>query len=111
MRIFPIAIALGLFITGTIAPAVAASFRARYDRGATQSCLEQIMSKGTVKWFNPTKGYGFIQPQGGGGKDVFVHISAVERAGLSSLNEGQVVEYEEVSNRGKTSAENLKVQR
>jgi CspA family cold shock protein len=87
------------------------SFRARYDRGATQSCLEQIMSKGTVKWFNPTKGYGFIQPQGGGGRDVFVHISAVERAGLSSLNEGQVVEYEEVSNRGKISAENLKVQR
>jgi cold shock protein len=68
------------------------------------------MAKGTVKWFNPTKGYGFIQPQGGGGKDVFVHISAVERAGLSTLNEGQVVEYEEVSNRGKTSAENLKVQ-
>jgi len=65
------------------------------------------MSKGTVKWFNPTKGYGFIQPQGGGGRDVFVHISAVERAGLSSLSEGQVVEYEEVSNRGKTSAENL----
>jgi cold shock protein len=87
------------------------SFRARCDRGATQSCLEQIMSKGTVKWFNPTKGYGFIQPQGGGGRDVFVHISAVERAGLSSLNEGQVVEYEEVSNRGKTSAVNLKVQR
>jgi cold shock protein len=47
------------------------------------------MSKGTVKWFNPTKGYGFIQPHDGGGKDVFVHISAVERAGLSSLNEGQ----------------------
>ena len=69
------------------------------------------MPKGTVKWFNPTKGYGFIQPQGGGGRDVFVHISAVERAGLSSLNEGQVVEYEEVSNRDKTSAENLKVQR
>ena len=66
------------------------------------------MPTGTVKWFNPTKGYGFIQPQSGG-KDVFVHISAVERAGLSSLNEGQVVEYEEVSNRGKTSAENLKV--
>jgi CspA family cold shock protein len=86
-------------------------FWARYDRGATQSCLEQIMPKGTVKWFNPTKGYGFIQPQGSGGRDVFVHISAVERAGLSSLNEGQVVEFEEVSNRGKTSAENLKVQR
>jgi CspA family cold shock protein len=67
------------------------------------------MAKGTVKWFNSTKGYGFIQPQGGGGKDVFVHISAVERAGLSSLNEG--VEYEEISNRGKTLAENRKVQR
>jgi cold shock protein len=69
------------------------------------------MAKGTVKWFNATKGYGFIQPQDAGGRDVFVHISAVERAGLSSLNEGQIVEYEEVSNKGKTSAENLKVQR
>jgi CspA family cold shock protein len=68
------------------------------------------MPTGTVKWFNATEGYGFIQPQGSG-KDVFVHISAVERAGLSSLNEGQVVEYEEVSNKGKTSAENLKIQR
>ena len=68
------------------------------------------MAIGTVKWFNPTKGYGFIQPQGGGGKDVFVHISAVERAGLSSLNEGQQIEYEEVTGRnGKSSAENLKV--
>src|SRR6516162_8920632 len=54
------------------------------------------MATGTVKWFNPTKGYGFIQPQGGG-KDVFVHISAVERAGLTTLNEGQTVEYEVVS--------------
>jgi CspA family cold shock protein len=72
---------------------------------------EMMMAKGTVKWFNPTKGYGFIQPQGGGGKDVFVHISAVEKAGLSTLNEGQVIEYEEVPNKGKTSAENLKVQR
>jgi cold shock protein len=69
------------------------------------------MARGTVKWFNSQKGYGFIQPQGGGGRDVFVHISAVERAGLPGLNEGQVVEYEEVSNRGKTSAENLKVSR
>jgi CspA family cold shock protein len=69
-----------------------------------------VMARGTVKWFNPTKGYGFIQPQGGG-KDVFVHISAVEKAGLTNLNEGQSVEYEEVSNRGKSSAENLKVQR
>ena len=66
------------------------------------------MPKGTVKWFNSQKGYGFIQPTGGG-KDVFVHISAVERAGLSSLNEGQAVEYEVVENRGKSSAENLRV--
>ena len=65
------------------------------------------MPTGTVKWFNPTKGYGFIQPQGGG-KDVFVHISAVERAGLGTLSEGQQVEYEVVNNRGKSSAENLK---
>ena len=63
------------------------------------------MASGTVKWFNPTKGYGFIQPQGGG-KDVFVHISAVERAGLTSLNEGQTVQYEIESNRdqSKTSS-------
>jgi CspA family cold shock protein len=67
------------------------------------------VASGTVKWFNPTKGYGFIQPAGGGGKDVFVHISAVERAGLSTLNEGQQVDYEIVSNRGKESAENLKI--
>jgi len=63
-----------------------------------------------VKWFNPTKGYGFIQPSaGGGGKDVFVHISAVQQAGLTTLNEGQMVDYELVNNRGKASAENLKV--
>jgi len=74
-----------------------------------QSTLETEMPTGTVKWFNPTKGYGFIQPTGGGGRDVFVHISAVERAGLSSLNEGQTVEYEIESNRGKESAVNLKV--
>jgi CspA family cold shock protein len=66
------------------------------------------MPTGTVKWFNSTKGYGFIQPQGGG-NDVFVHISAVERAGLRSLNEGQTIEFEVVSNRGKTAAENLRV--
>jgi CspA family cold shock protein len=66
------------------------------------------MPSGTVKWFNSQKGYGFIQPQDGG-RDVFVHISAVEKAGLSTLNEGQPVQYEEVSNRGKSSAENLKV--
>jgi CspA family cold shock protein len=68
------------------------------------------MSVGTVKWFNSQKGYGFIQPQGGGGSgDVFVHISAVERAGLSSLNEGQQVEYEVENNKGKSSAVNLKL--
>ena len=66
------------------------------------------MAIGNVKWFNPTKGYGFIQPKGGG-QDVFVHISAVERAGLTTLNEGQQVEFEIVSNRGKSSAENVKV--
>ena len=65
------------------------------------------MAKGTVKWFNPTKGYGFIQPTGGG-KDVFVHISAVEQAGLRSLNDGQRIESEIESNRGKESAVNLR---
>jgi cold shock protein len=72
------------------------------------SLEESYVATGTVKWFNATKGYGFIQPQGGG-KDVFVHISAIERAGLSSLSEGANVEYEVVANRGKESAENLKV--
>jgi CspA family cold shock protein len=67
-----------------------------------------MMATGTVKWFNPTKDYGFIQPQDGS-RDVFDHISAVERAGLSSLNEGQTIDYEIVSNRGKQSVENIKV--
>ena len=66
------------------------------------------MATGTVKWFNATKGFGFIQPDGGG-KDVFVHISAVEKAGLSSLNEGAKVSYDIVSDRGKESAGSLKV--
>ena len=69
---------------------------------------ETYVAMGVVKWFKPDKGYGFIRPEDGG-QDVFVHISAVEKAGLSTLNEGQTVEYEEVANRGKTSAENLKV--
>ena len=67
------------------------------------------MPSGTVKWFNATKGYGFIQPDGGGNKDVFVHISAVERAGFSSLAEGAKVSFDIVANRGKESAENLGV--
>ena len=65
------------------------------------------MTTGTVKWFNPAKGFGFIQPDDGS-KDAFVHISAVERAGLSSLNEGQKVSYDlQTGQNGKTSAENL----
>jgi CspA family cold shock protein len=84
------------------------------DQVADQNNITKIvtweieMAHGTVKWFNPTKGYGFIQPQAGG-KDVFVHISAVERAGRGTLNEGQHIEYEIEENRGKTSAVNLKV--
>ena len=66
------------------------------------------MAIGTVKWFNQTKGYGFIQPDTGG-KDVFVHISAVEKAGFSSLAEGAKVSYEVMANRGKESAENLRL--
>jgi len=65
------------------------------------------MAQGTVKWFNPQKGYGFIQPDGGG-PDVFVHISAVEKAGLRSLNEGQKVSYDITEEKGKSSATNLK---
>jgi len=66
------------------------------------------MNKGTVKWFNNQKGFGFIQPDAGG-TDVFVHISAVERAGMSTLNEGQKVSFEVVADRrtGKSAAENL----
>ncbi len=67
------------------------------------------MATGTVKWFNPTKGYGFIQPEEGG-NDVFVHISAVESAGLNGLNEGQRINYELAYNKGRTSAVNLKAE-
>ena len=66
------------------------------------------MATGTVKWFNSTKGYGFIQPDQGSG-DVFVHISAVEKAGLRDLREGQKVSYELATQKGKTSAVNLKI--
>ena len=66
------------------------------------------MATGTVKWFNPDKGFGFIQPEDGG-KDVFVHITAVQAAGLQSLNENQRVTYEVVSERGKQAAANLRL--
>ena len=64
------------------------------------------MATGTVKWFNPTKGFGFIAPEGGG-SDVFVHISAVEKSGLGTLTEGQRVSYEVITERGKKAAGNL----
>ncbi len=67
------------------------------------------MATGTVKWFNPTKGFGFIQPDAGGA-DVFVHITALEAAGLRSLDENQKVSYELVTNKGRTSAGNLKLE-
>ncbi len=67
------------------------------------------MANGTVKWFNPTKGFGFIQPEDGG-SDVFVHITALEKAGLRSLDEGQKVSYELATNKGRTSAVNIQTQ-
>jgi CspA family cold shock protein len=72
-------------------------------------CLKEYytMAKGKVKWFNTTKGFGFIQPDDGS-KDVFVHITAVEKAGLRSLNENDVIEFELITEKGKTSAGNLK---
>ena len=66
------------------------------------------MLKGTVKWFNPNKGFGFIQPEDGG-NEVFLHVSALERAGVSFLDEGQIVDYEIATNNGKTSVVNLKI--
>jgi CspA family cold shock protein len=72
-----------------------------------RSFKEVKVASGTVKWFNATKGFGFIQPDDGG-KDVFVHVSAVEKAGMRGLNEGQKIQYDIVASRGKESAENLK---
>jgi CspA family cold shock protein len=87
-------------------------FESRYDvqsRAAATFFGDFLMAVGTVKWFNAQKGYGFIAPESGG-KDVFVHISAVERAGIGSLNEGQKVSFDlEQSQQGRTSATNLKL--
>jgi cold shock protein len=86
-------------------------FDARHIRAAVFSTREgTLMSSGTVKWFNPIKGYGFIQPDDGS-KDVFVHISAVERAGIGNLQEGQKLSFDlERGQQGKTSAVNLKAE-
>jgi cold shock protein len=92
----------GLFIHGFPA--------SRGLSGTAQANGDHKMARGTVKWFNSKKGFGFIRPQDGG-RDVFVHFFAVERAGLPGLNKGQAIEYEEVSARGRTSVGNLKVQR
>jgi CspA family cold shock protein len=72
------------------------------------SIKENNMATGTVKWFNPTKGFGFITPDGGD-KDVFVHISAVEKAGLTGLQENQKVSYEVATQKGRQSAANLEL--
>jgi CspA family cold shock protein len=78
-------------------------------RRAPHACQgdKSVMATGTVKWFNAAKGFGFIQPDNGG-KDVFVHISAVERAGMRGLDEGQKLDYEEKEERGKIAAVDLK---
>jgi CspA family cold shock protein len=85
-----------------------AGFLAPFLRATKTLVGRSDVATGTVKWFNATKGYGFIQPDNGG-KDVFVHISVVEKAGLSSLNEGAKVSYEVSMDRGKESAGNLRV--
>ena len=92
-----------------------AEFFVCHIRIVRRYCLDRLifgrmtkLATGTVKWFNGQKGYGFIQPDGGG-RDVFVHISAVEKAGLRGLNEGDKISFDVVSNRGKENAENLRV--
>jgi CspA family cold shock protein len=102
----PIGIIVAEFYGGT------AFRRERGRKAAVARSAERktTVHKGIVKWFNPTKGYGFIE-RTNGGKDVFIHISAVERAGLSTLVEGQNVTFDIVANRGKEAAENLKLAR
>ena len=87
------------------------SFACRAMLPLPRYCLyesDEKMAVGTVKWFNATKGFGFIEPQGGG-KDVFVHITAVQAAGLTGLNDGQKVSYDVLMERGKEAAANLKL--
>jgi CspA family cold shock protein len=86
---------------------VATSARAVRVFVKVKTAEERVMATGTVKWFNATKGFGFIQPSDGG-KDVFVHISAVERSGMNGLNEGQKISYEIATERGRSAAVNLK---
>jgi CspA family cold shock protein len=104
LMVVPVRQLIGIYVISLL---IAIWLHIRPFVGAQQQWSPDVAT-GTVKWFNPTKGYGFVQPQSGG-KDVFVHISAVERAGLSTLNEGAVVEYDIVANKGKESAENIKV--
>jgi CspA family cold shock protein len=99
-----------LWISGGFGLAGSVVFWANRGYAGRSTLGDDRMARGKVKWFNSQKGYGFIQLEDGG-KDVFVHISAVERAGLPGLNERQSVEFEVISNRGKASVENLKVQR
>jgi cold shock protein len=97
---------LGLFLETTLNSDAGPRDIARLSDADRRFHRRPDMATGTVKFFNSQKGFGFIQPQDGG-KDVFVHISAVERAGMSNLNEGQKLSYDVVSERGKLAAANL----
>jgi cold shock protein len=102
------AVSLGLLILRTTVAFDAPIEAKRLAGCGSPIVLESVMATGTVKWFNSTKGYGFIQPDDGS-KDVFVHISAVERSGIGNLNEGQKVSYDvQRGQQGKLAAENLR---